>query len=145
MMKVVIASFCGLSAMTAVAAADSMIEPGEWKVTSTTVINGSGSPPQTKNRCVTPEQAANIAGTFGPVAGTINSTCEDPAIETRERSLKWRLQCHGQLDIDVSGDFNFDTPRHYTAIIASKSRMAGALVGDIKSDVEAERVGECTQ
>jgi hypothetical protein len=55
------------------------------------------------------------------------------------------LQCRGQLDIDVSGEFNFDTPRHYTAIIASKSRMAGALVGDIKSDIEAEHVGECTQ
>jgi len=41
-----------------------------------------GSPPQAKSRCITTEQAGNIAGTFGPVSGTINSSCEAPAVET---------------------------------------------------------------
>ena len=102
-----------------------------------------GSPPQAKSRCITTEQAGNIAGTFGPVSGTINSTCEAPAVETAGSTLKWRLQCRGQLDIDVTGNFSFDSLRHYTATITSKGRMAGALVSDVKTDIEGEYVGAC--
>ena len=98
----------GLLATATAAAAETLIEAGEWKVTSSAVINGATSPPQSKSRCVTPEQADNVAGTFGPVS-------------------------------------NFDSPRHYTAIIASKGRMAGALISDVRTDIEAERVGDCTQ
>jgi len=145
MTRLAIALFCMISATTAAAGAESLIEAGGWKVTSTTVINGAAQPPQAKSRCITPEQAENIAGTFGPVSGTINSTCEAPAVEAAGKTLKWRLQCRGQLDVDVTGDFTFDSPRHYTATITSRGRMAGALVSDVKSDLEGERVGECQQ
>jgi hypothetical protein len=104
---------------------------------------GTASPG--KSRCVTPEQAANVAATFGPVSGTVNSDCEAPAVVTSGKTLKWRLQCRGQLDIDAAGEFTFDSPRHYTAIITSKGKMAGALISDVKSDIEGERVGGCTQ
>ncbi len=144
MTKIVIASICTLSVMTA-AAAENLIEPGEWRVTSTTQINGAASPPQSKSRCITPDQAANIAATFGPVAGTVNSSCQDPVVEIAGRKLTWSLQCRGQLDLDVTGDFDFDQPRHYTAVITSKGKMAGALISDAKTDIVAERVGDCTQ
>jgi uncharacterized protein DUF3617 len=145
MTRFAIALLCSLPAVTAAAHAESLIEAGEWKVTSTTVINGAAQPPQAKSRCITPEQAENVAATFGPVSGTINSTCEAPAVEAAGKTLKWRLQCRGQLDIDATGDFNFDSPRYYTATITSKGRMAGALVSDVKSDIDAERVGACSQ
>ncbi len=135
----------GLLVTAAAAAAETLIEAGEWKVTSSAVINGATSPPQSKSRCVTPEQADNVAGTFGPVSGTVNSDCEAPTVETAGKTLKWRLQCRGQLDIDATGEFNFDSPRHYTAIITSKGKMAGALISDVRTDIEAERVGDCTQ
>ena len=134
-----------LPALSAVAAADNLIEAGEWKVTSTGVVNGRTSPPQAKSRCITPEQAANVAATFGPVSGTVNSDCGAPAIESAGKTLKWRLQCRGQLDIDATAEFTFDNPRHYTATISSKGKLAGALISDVKTDIEAERVGDCTQ
>jgi Protein of unknown function (DUF3617) len=145
MTRFAIALLSSLPALTAAAAADNLIEAGEWKVTSTAVIKGAAQPAQSKSRCVTPEQAANVAATFGPVSGTVNSDCEAPAVETSGKTLKWRLQCRGQLDIDAAGEFTFDSPRHYTAIITSKGKMAGALISDVKSDIEGERVGGCTQ
>ena len=96
-----------------------------------------------KARCLTPEQVSDVAKTFGPVSGTVNSTCEQPKYEATERTLKWRLQCRGQLDVDVTGNFNFDTPLHYTATITSKGRMAGALISDVKTELEGERVSDC--
>ena len=82
--------------------------------------------------------------TFGPVSGTVNSDCAAPTIEAAGKTLKWRLQCRGQLDIDAAAEFTFDSPRHYTATITSKGKMAGALISDVKTDIEAERVGDCT-
>jgi len=76
---------------------------------------------------------------LGPVSGTI-STCEQTEYEATGRTLKWRLQCRGQLDVDVAGQFNFDTPLHYTATITSKGRMAGALISDVKTELEGERM-----
>jgi hypothetical protein len=127
------------------AAADLTIEPGQWKVTSTTLMNGAVTPSGVKARCISPEQAADVARTFGPVSGTVNSTCEPAESETAGRTLKWHLQCRGQLDLDVLGSFNFDSPSHYTATISSKGRMAGQLISDVKMEIEGERVGECRQ
>jgi hypothetical protein len=145
MTRLAIALFGLLTAATA-AAAENLIEAGEWRVTSTAVINGAAQPPQAKSRCITPEQAENIAATFGPVSGgTVNSDCATPTVEAAGKTLKWRLQCRGQLDIDATGEFTFDSPRHYTAAITSKGKMAGALISDVKTSIEAERAGDCTQ
>jgi len=53
--------FCALPLSAVPAAADNLVEPGQWKVTSSTVMNGASSPPQVKARCLTPEQAGDIA------------------------------------------------------------------------------------
>jgi hypothetical protein len=136
---------CGLQVAATSAAAEDLIQAGQWKVTATTVMNGAATPPQAKARCLTPEQVGDVAKTFGPVSGTVNSTCEKTEYEANGRTLKWHLQCKGQIDIDVAGSFNFDTPLHYTATITSKGRMAGALISDVKTELEGERVGDCQQ
>ena len=87
-------------AVTGVRAAENLVEPGQWKVTSSNVINGMATPPQAKARCITPQQAEDVTKTFGPVSGTINSDCADPEIETSGKTLSWRLQCRGQLDAE---------------------------------------------
>ena len=136
---------CSLPGLPTSAAAENLIEPGQWKVTSNTVMNGAAAPPQVKARCITSEQAGDVATTFGPVSGTINSTCERTEFEPTGRMLKWRLQCRGQLDMDVAGSFNFDSSLHYTATITSKGRMAGSLISDVKTELEGERVSDCQQ
>ena len=83
--------------------------------------------------------------TFGPVMSTVNSSCERTEFDATGERLKWRLQCKGQLDMDVAGNFNFDSPAHYTATVVSKGRMAGALISDVKTELEGERVGDCPQ
>lgn len=141
----VITSLCAVALVTTPAMAERLMEPGQWQVTQVGVMNGAAMPRQVKTRCITPEQADDVAGTFGPVSGTINSTCDAPSIETGARSLNWRLQCRGQLDIDVTGNFKFDGVNRYTATITSQGRMGGALISDVKTDVVGERIGDCQQ
>jgi hypothetical protein len=80
---------CALPVLMVSAKADDLtIEPGQWKVTSTTVMNGATTRPAVKARCLTSEQAGDVAKTFGPVSGTINSTCEPAEFETTGRTMK---------------------------------------------------------
>ena len=100
-------------------------------------------PPQVKSRCLTPEQAGDLSTTFGTVMTMVNSTCERTEYDAAGRRLKWRMQCKGQIDMDVVGDFNFDTLSHYSATVTSKAWMAGQQVSDVKTELEGEHVGAC--
>jgi Protein of unknown function (DUF3617) len=143
MNKLWMATICALLAPAAAAAADNSIASGQWKVTTKTTMNGGTLPPQVKARCLTAEQAGDVGKTFGPTVGTVNSNCERSEFEASGQTLKWRLKCTGQMDMDVAAVFNFDSPEHYTAIILTRGYMAGALTNDVKTELEGEHLGAC--
>jgi Protein of unknown function (DUF3617) len=128
--------------MPRAAAADG-IEPGEWKLTETIVMNGNKAPAQTRTRCLSPEQAGDTAATFSPEYRTVNSGCERVEFNSSATALRWRMQCTGQLDMDVSGDFTFDTSKHYTATIVSKGAMGGREFVNTTVSIEGEHIGDC--
>ena len=124
------------------AAADG-IAPGEWKLTETIVMNGNKAPAQTRTRCLSAEQAGDTATTFSPEYRTVNSGCERVEFNSTATALRWRMKCTGQLDMDVAGDFIFDTPKHYSATIVSKGAMAGREIVNTTVAIEGEHIGEC--
>jgi hypothetical protein len=119
------------------------ISPGLWQVTETVVMNGNASTPQVRTRCLSAEQAGDTAATFSPEYRTVNSDCDRTEFESTASKLKWRMMCKGQLDMDVSGDFAFDTPKHYTATIQSKGSMAGREFVNTSVAIVGEHLGEC--
>jgi hypothetical protein len=136
-----LALFCAAAAPLP-AAADG-IEPGLWQVTETIIMNGNRTPSQTRTRCLSAEQAGDTATTFSPEYRTVNSDCERAEFSSTASRLKWRMLCKGQLDMDVSGDFTFDTPKHYTAKIESKGSMGGRTMVETSVSIDGEHLGEC--
>jgi hypothetical protein len=130
------------AAATLPAAADG-IEPGLWQITETIIMNGNRTPSQTKTRCLSAEQAGDTATTFSPEYRTVNSDCERAEFSSTASRLKWRMLCKGQLDMDVSGDFAFDTPKHYSAKIESKGSVAGRTMVETSVTIDGEHLGEC--
>ena len=126
------------------AAADGLLA-GEWHTVQTPEINGVIGPPQKGTRCLTPEAVADLDTTFSPVSRTTNSSCERVEHELTPQRLKWRLQCSGQIDMDVTGEFNFDSPEHYVAIITARSFMQGRLMQSVRTSIAGQRVGDCAQ
>lgn len=118
------------------------LQPGQWKVTSTPEVNGQPAPPQEKLRCMSAEETADLGKTFTPEARTINSACERVEYDLTPTTLKWRLQCTGQMQMDVAGAFSFESPQRYTAEIATKMSMPGQSVAS-RVKIEGERVGDC--
>jgi len=139
----VLIAWLAVCCVTSQRAAADGIAPGEWKLTETIVMNGNKTPVQTRTRCLSPEQAADTAATFSPEYRTVNSDCERVEFNSSATALRWRIRCTGQLDMDVAGDFTFDTRRHYSATIVSKGATAGREVVNTTVSIEGEHVGEC--
>jgi hypothetical protein len=129
--------------LSAPAIADGL-QPGYWKIVSSPTLNGATAAPQTKMLCLTPAEAADLPALFSPRMATVNSECQRTENEATPTSLKWRLQCTGQMTMDVAGIFKFPTPQHYTAEVNTKGTIAGQSM-ETRVTIEAERTGECPQ
>src|SRR2546423_546543 len=130
-----------LAAIAAPANADAL-QPGYWKVVSTPEVNGAPAPPQEKMRCMTPAETSDLDKTFSPEARTINSACERVAHEVTPTTLSWRLQCSGQVTMEVAGAFKFETQQRYTAEVRTQFSLAGQTTRS-RVTIEGERVGAC--
>ena len=119
------------------------LQPGLWKVINKPEINGAAAPEAQNMRCLTAEDVADLGRTFSPVSRTTNSTCEQVEHESTPQRLKWRLQCRGQLDMDVAGEFVFDRPEHYSATVVASSSMMGRVLQQVRTAIEGQWVGKC--
>jgi hypothetical protein len=135
------AVFAGF-AMAMAMAADG-IQPGLWKITTSLVNNGMRMPPQTKPRCLTAEQAGDLADTFSPRFGGVNTTCQRTQYAKTDRKLTWRLECRGEFNMDSAAEFTYFSPIRYAAVIATNVCMGNQQMVDTKVTLEGEYVGAC--
>ena len=143
-MKTVIAIVAISAALTAVPAmAADGIQPGLWKITTAVLNNGMQMPPQTNSRCLTAEQAGDLADTFSPRFGGMNTTCQRTQYARSEQKLTWRLECRGQLNMDSAAEFIFVSPLRYTAVVSTKGWMGNQQMMDTLVTLEGEFVGAC--
>ena len=133
---------CAGLATAPLTAADG-IQPGLWKITTVVVNNGMTLPPQTKSRCLTAEQAGDLAETFSPQFGGMNTTCERTQYSKTEQKLTWRLECRGQFNMDTVAEFTFFSPLRYTAAISTKGWVGNQQVADSQVTLEGEYAGAC--
>ena len=121
------------------------LEPGLWKTIDRSEAAGVISPPQESSKCLTAEQTNDLPTTFSPVSRTVNSVCAPIERSFTGKKLIWRLVCKGQLDMELNGEFDFDSPHHYTATVQTKAAMAGMAMVDTRELIEGQWVSECPQ
>ena len=141
---------CAVTLLPLVAASSGLVtsawaqtlEAGRWRVMTTT-LSGPMMPPEVATRCLTPEDVADLGKTFGPQLRTENSECKRTEFTLEPTGLTWRLQCKGQLNMDVAGQFIFDSPTRYSAMVTTKASMLDQIVQQVMVSISAERIGEC--
>jgi hypothetical protein len=139
-----IAAFAAVLVLTeAPAARADGLQAGQWKVITKPQNNGVAGPPLQNMRCLSATDVNDLERTFSPISRTTNSTCEQTEHQSSPQRLKWRLQCTGQIDMDVAGEFVFDNPEHYTATVDARSSMMGRVMNDVHTVIEGQRVGDC--
>jgi hypothetical protein len=133
-----------LLALAATVASADGIDPGLWKIISRTATGGVIGPPHESSKCLTAEQTNDLPTTFTPISRTENSVCAPIERSFTGEKLTWRLVCKGQLDMELNGEFIFDSRHHYTATVRTKAAMAGMMMVDSQDTLEGQWVSECT-
>ncbi len=131
--------------LTAPAASASGIDPGLWKIVTQTATGGVVGPPHESSKCLTADQTRDLGATFSPIPTTVNSVCAPIERSLDGPRLTWHLVCKGQIDTELSGDFNFDSPHHYTGTVRTKAEMAGMPAVDTQNTLEGQWVSACPQ
>jgi len=131
-------------ALAAAANADG-IEPGLWQIVGQRESGGVKEPPHESSKCLTADETRDLAATFSPIPRTVNSVCAPIERSLNGPRLIWHLVCKGQLDMELSGDFNFDSPHHYTATVRTKAALAGSPMIDTQDTLEGRWVSACPQ
>jgi Protein of unknown function (DUF3617) len=146
MRRIILAvTLVAMAALIAPLALADGIEAGLWKITTVIETGGRVGPPRESSKCLTADQVADLPTTFSPVARTVNSTCEPMARTFDGKKLTWHLVCKGQLDMELIGEFNFDSPHHYTGMVQSRASMGGQEIPGSKNTVEGAWVSACPQ
>ena len=141
---VAVVMFAVVTLVASAAFADG-IDPGLWKITTHTESDGVAGPTHESSKCLTAEQTNDLGATFSPVATTINSDCAPMERSLKGPLLTWHLVCTGQLNMELSGSFDFDSPHHYTGTVQSKAEMQGMPNVDSQNTIEGEWVSACPQ
>lgn len=119
------------------------IEAGLWRVITRTEAGGVIGPPHESSKCLTAEQVHNLPATFSPVAQTANSACAPIERSLSGKRLTWHLACKGDLDMELTGEFVFDSPHHYSGTVQTKAVMAGMPMVDSQNMLEGMWVSAC--
>jgi len=119
------------------------IDPGLWKIISRTETGGVIGPPHESSKCLTAEQTNDLAAMFSPIPSTVNSVCAPIERSLTGAQLSWHLVCKGQLDMELTGEFSFDSPHHYSGTVRTKAEMAGMPMVDSQNTVEGQWVSAC--
>jgi hypothetical protein len=133
---------CLLLLLATDAAHAQSLEPGRWRVITTT-LTGPPAPPEVASRCLTPEETSDPGKTFGPQFSTVNSLCERTEFKLESSGLTWKLQCKGQVDMDVAGQFVFESATRYSAMLVTRTTVLERIVQNTLVSITAERVGAC--
>jgi len=131
--------------LAASAACADGIDPGLWKIITRTETGGVIGPPHESSKCLTAEQTHDLGATFSPIPQTINSVCAPIERSLNGPRLSWHLVCKGQLDMELKGEFNFDSPHHYSGTVRTTAAMAGMQMVDSQNSLEGQWVSECSQ
>jgi Protein of unknown function (DUF3617) len=119
------------------------IRAGLWKITTSVETGGMTGPPRDSLKCLTAEQVKDLPATFSPQATTINSICAPIERTFDGEKLHFHLICKGQLDMELTGAFDFDSPQHYTGTVEVKAAMAGKTMPGSVQKLDAHWVSEC--
>ena len=119
------------------------IQAGLWKITTIVDTGGMVGPPHDTFKCLTAEQVKDLPATFSPQATTINSICAPIERTFDGEKLHFHLICKGQLDMELTGAFDFDSPQHYTGMVEAKAAMAGQTMPGSVQKLDAHWVSEC--
>lgn len=118
-------------------------QPGQWQTTVKTQVSGAAPREISHMRCVTLEMIKDPEKTFMRDDASAQRDCKR-SFTKGESTLSWTVVCNGQMTMNGAGSMTFDSPTHYTGAFKVVGK-AGDQTFEINTQMEGERIGDCTK
>ena len=132
-------------ALPGAAAAQTVLQPGMWRITVNSTTNGKPDPAQDNKTCLK-DELKDPARYFAPELEGVKSKCNRNRVPQKDKNvLGYRLKCtgtHSSFTTEAEAQVTILAPDHFTLSIRmdSKTPKERALV---EAQGEAKRVGDC--
>jgi Protein of unknown function (DUF3617) len=103
------------------------LEPGQWRTSETTIVNGKAEKPEVSTDCVTAEEARDPMKALGEMQKQGAGQCRKLDAKQSGNTVSFVMQCGDptQGAIDMAMTFTFDEARHYTGSYKSEMSFGG--------------------
>jgi hypothetical protein len=124
-------------------AAETGLEPGNWKLKVTSTVNGKPEPEQNTQDCLRAEQLQNLSAYFSPDRG-LKAKCTKSQQPTGDvTKLAYRTRCTGSgITIEMDAGVSIESSRHFVADIRMHTSM-GKESGLAVAKAEGRWAGAC--
>ena len=113
-------------------AAETGLEPGNWKLKVASTVNGKPEPEQNTQDCLHADQLKDLGAYFAPDLEGVKAKCTKTQKPTGDASkLAYRMRCTGSgFTLEMDAGVSIESPRHFVADIRmhTKTRKESALV-----------------
>jgi hypothetical protein len=119
------------------------IEPGEWRTTETSTVNGKTEKPEISTECVTAAEVRDPMKALSEMKQQ-GEQCRRLDAKQNGNTISFVMQCGDpkQGSVDMALTFVFDGTRHYTGLYKSEISFGGQKMAS-QGTMDARWVGAC--
>jgi hypothetical protein len=135
-------AIAAIALLLAPAAAQTVLEPGQWKITVNSTTNGKPDPVQNTDECLG-DELKDLAAYFAPQLEGVQAKCTRTRQPSDAGKIAYVMKCSGAgFTVEASTSVAFVNAGHFTATmqINSRSRTESARV---EATAQGERTGTC--
>ena len=122
-------------------AAQASVEPGNWEFSLESPLRGNANGPVVKQRCLTPEEAADPAKVLAEAHGS--ERCQFSNLRDSGAEYKFDVECTGRTPVRGSGTVRY-TPRTLDGEIDLVAETQGLRL-KTRSFVSGRLLGPCNK
>jgi len=122
-------------------AAQAAVEPGNWEFSLESPLQGNANGPVVKQRCLTPEEAADPAKVLSEARSS--ERCQFTNVRDSGADYKFDVECTGRTPVRGSGTVRY-TPRTLDGEIDLVAETQGLRL-KTRSFVSGRRLGPCNK
>lgn len=122
-------------------AAQASVEPGNWEFSLESPLQGNANGPVVKQRCLTPEEAADPAKVLAEARSS--ERCQFINLRDSGTDYKFDVECTGRTPVRGSGTVRY-TPRTLDGEIDLVAETQGLRL-KTRSFVSGRRLGPCNK
>ena len=119
-----------------------VMEPGNWRLKTTSTTNGKAEPPQDQEECLR-DELKDLNSYFAPELEGVKAKCRRAQRKTLDKSIAYTMKCTGdKFTIDMESAVKIENAKRFTATLKMDTKTPDERAV-VVANVEGRHIGPC--